>query len=125
MSEPELKTEETPTGVSDAAAGQQPAPAGEPRADAAPPPSEEGGQSARPTAYVNELSRHVGAEVTLRGWLYNRLSSGKLLFPQFRDGTGVVQCVVFKKNVPAETWDALRHLGQESSLIIRGSVRAD
>ncbi|MFN2597838.1 MAG: asparagine--tRNA ligase [Pyrinomonadaceae bacterium] len=75
--------------------------------------------------YISDLSRHVGEEVTLRGWLYNQRSSGKLIFPQLRDGTGLVQCVVFKKNVPEELFDALKGLGQESALVIRGTVRAD
>src|SRR5215213_11588236 len=75
--------------------------------------------------YINQLSQHAGEEVTLRGWLYNTRSSGKLMFPQLRDGTGVVQCVVFKKAVPPEVWDALGHAGQESAVEIRGSVRAD
>src|ERR1041385_3764200 len=75
--------------------------------------------------YINQLSRHVGEEVTIRGWLYNTRSSGKLMFPQLRDGTGVVQCVVFKKAVASEVWDALDHLGQESALAVRGTVRAD
>jgi asparaginyl-tRNA synthetase len=75
--------------------------------------------------YVSELARHVGQEVTLRGWLYNMRSSGKLLFPQLRDGTGLVQCVVFKKSVPEEVFDALKGLGQESALVVRGTVRAD
>src|SRR3712207_8210083 len=75
--------------------------------------------------YINELSRHVGEEVILRGWLYNMRSSGKLLFPQLRDGTGIVQCVVFKKAVSPEVWDSLKGLGQESALTIRGSVRAE
>ncbi len=75
--------------------------------------------------YINQLSQHVGEEVELRGWLYNVRSSGKLMFPQLRDGTGIVQCVVLKKNVTPELWDALKGLGQESSLIVRGSVRAD
>lgn len=75
--------------------------------------------------YINQLSKHVGEEVTLKGWLYNLRSSGKLLFPQLRDGTGIVQCVVFKKAVAPEVWDALKGLGQESALIVRGSVRAD
>ncbi|MDQ3820162.1 MAG: asparagine--tRNA ligase, partial [Acidobacteriota bacterium] len=75
--------------------------------------------------YINQLSEHVGEEVTLKGWLYNLRSSGKLLFPQLRDGTGVVQCVVFKKGVSEETWEALKSLGQESALIINGKVRAD
>jgi asparaginyl-tRNA synthetase len=75
--------------------------------------------------YINQLSGHVGEEVTLKGWLYNLRSSGKLLFPQLRDGTGVVQCVVFKKAVSEDIWEALKGLGQESSLIVRGTVRAD
>lgn len=75
--------------------------------------------------YINQLSKHAGEEVTLRGWLYNMRSSGKLMFPQLRDGTGVVQCVVFKKSIAPEVWEALSHLGQESPIVVRGSVRAD
>ncbi|MBV9959288.1 MAG: asparagine--tRNA ligase [Acidobacteria bacterium] len=75
--------------------------------------------------YINELSQHVGAEVTLKGWLYNMRSSGKLMFPQLRDGTGIVQCVVLKKAISEELWEALKGLGQESALIVRGTVRAD
>jgi asparaginyl-tRNA synthetase len=75
--------------------------------------------------YINQLAAHVGEEVTLRGWLYNLRSSGKLMFPQLRDGTGVVQCVVFKKSVPAEVWEAFDGAGQESAVVVRGSVRAD
>jgi len=75
--------------------------------------------------YINQLSGHVGEEVTLRGWLYNMRSSGKLMFPQLRDGTGLVQCVVFKKAVPPEVWEGLGRLGQESAVEVRGMVRAD
>src|SRR5256714_11384847 len=75
--------------------------------------------------YINQLSRHVGEEVTIRGWLYNTRSSGKLMFPQLRDGTGVVQCVVFKKAVAAEVGDGLGYLGQEAWLGVGGTVRAD
>src|SRR5438067_5906596 len=75
--------------------------------------------------YITELSRHVGEEVTLKGWLYNMRSSGKLLFPQLRDGTGIVQCVVAKNSVASEIWEALKPLGQESSLVVRGRVRED
>src|SRR5207247_4059161 len=75
--------------------------------------------------YITELSRHVGEEVTLKGWLYNMRSSGKLLFPQLRDGTGIVQCVVAKNAASEELWDELKPLGQESSLIITGKVRED
>src|SRR5437660_4026544 len=75
--------------------------------------------------YITELSQHVGEEVTLKGWLYNMRSSGKLLFPQLRDGTGIVQCVVAKNSVTPEVWEALKPLGQESSLVVTGSVRED
>ena len=75
--------------------------------------------------YISDLSRHVGEEVVLKGWLYNLRSSGKIVFPQLRDGTGIVQCVALKNTVSPEVWEALKGLGQESSLIIRGTVRAD
>jgi len=80
---------------------------------------------APPHIYINELAKHVGKEVTLKGWLYNMRSSGKLMFPQLRDGTGVVQCVVVKNAVAPEMWEALKPLGQESALIIHGRVRED
>src|SRR3989442_14398102 len=75
--------------------------------------------------YITELSRHVGEEVTLKGWLYNMRSSGKLLFPQLRDGTGIVQGVVARNSVAPEIWEALKPLGQESALIVSGRVRED
>src|ERR1044072_2898363 len=75
--------------------------------------------------YINQLSNHVGAEVILKGWLYNLRSSGKIAFPQLRDGTGVVQCVALKNSITPELWEALKGLGQESALVIKGSVRED
>src|SRR6266566_3790272 len=75
--------------------------------------------------YIKDLSKHVGEEVTLKGWLYNLRSSGKLMFPQMRDGTGIVQGVVVKNSVSPELWDALKPLGQESALIVTGQVRED
>ncbi|MGQ0761421.1 MAG: asparagine--tRNA ligase [Acidobacteriota bacterium] len=83
------------------------------------------GLAERPQTHINELSKHVGEEVTLKGWLYNMRSSGKLMFPQLRDGTGVVQCVVVKNSIVPEVWDALKPLGQESSLVVQGRVRED
>ncbi|MCA1622322.1 MAG: asparagine--tRNA ligase [Acidobacteria bacterium] len=74
--------------------------------------------------YINELKNHIGEEVTLKGWLYNARSSGKLVFLQLRDGTGIVQCVVFKGN-SEEVFEKAKALGQESSLIVHGSVKAD
>ena len=86
-------------------------------------------QSIEPTkdsqTYISTLAEHVGEEVTLKGWLYNMRSSGKLLFPQLRDGTGIVQCVVVKSSVTPELWEALKPLGQESALIVTGRVRED
>lgn len=78
-----------------------------------------------PQTYIADLSKHVGEEVVLKGWLYNLRSSGKIVFPQLRDGTGIVQGVALKNTVSPEVWEALKGLGQESSLIIRGTVRAD
>jgi asparaginyl-tRNA synthetase len=75
--------------------------------------------------YIRDVSRHVGEEITIKGWLYNTRSSGKLMFPQIRDGSGVIQGVVFKKNVPERVWNDFEKLTQESSIIVRGSVRAD
>lgn len=74
--------------------------------------------------YINQLKDHVGEEVTLKGWLYNSRSSGKLVFMQLRDGTGIVQCVVFKGN-DEEVFEKAKGLGQESSIIVTGTVKAD
>ena len=74
--------------------------------------------------YINQLTDHIGHEVTLKGWLYNTRSSGKLVFLQLRDGTGIVQCVVFKGNDEA-VFEKAKALGQESSLIVTGTVKAD
>src|SRR5258708_4781035 len=74
-------------------------------------------------ARVDEVGNHVGETVTLRGWLYHRRSSGKLHFLEVRDGTGIVQCVVFKGNVTPETFAAADHIPQESSIEIVGTVK--
>ncbi len=77
------------------------------------------------TVYVENLASHEGAEVTLKGWLYNRRSSGKLQFLLLRDGTGLVQCVAFQGNFTPEQFGALDRLTQESSLEVCGKVRKD
>ncbi len=74
--------------------------------------------------YINELKDHIGKEVTLKGWLYNSRSSGKLVFLQLRDGTGIVQCVVFKPN-NEELFEQAKAIGQESSIIVTGTVKED
>lgn len=72
---------------------------------------------------IEDLSKHVGEEVTLHGWLYNKRSSGKLHFLEVRDGTGIVQCVVFKGNVSPETFQQADHIQQESSIEVTGVVK--
>ena len=74
---------------------------------------------------IAQAARFQGQQVTLRGWLYNLRESGKLLFPQFRDGTGIMQAVVSKADVSPEVWERTAELTQESSVIAHGTVRAD
>jgi len=78
-----------------------------------------------PVTTIAEIGKHEGQTVTIRGWLYNLRESGKLLFPQFRDGSGVIQGVVPKNAVSPEVFDAVKTLTQESSVIVEGKVRAD
>src|SRR3984885_9487573 len=78
-----------------------------------------------PVTTISEVGMHDGQSVTIRGWLYNLRESGKLLFPQLRDGSGVIQGVVPKNAVAPEVFDALKGLTQESSVIVEGKVRAD
>jgi len=81
--------------------------------------------SSTPVATVEHLNRFAGETVTLRGWLYAKSSKGKLHFVQLRDGTGMVQCVLFRKSVPEELFEAVGRAGQESSLELVGDVVAD
>ena len=78
-----------------------------------------------PVTTIARIGDHEGRSVTLHGWLYNLRESGKLLFPIFRDGTGTIQGIVPKAAVPAEVFDAIKGLTQESSVIVTGKVRAD
>ena len=78
-----------------------------------------------PITTIREIGQHEGQSVTLRGWLYNLRESGKLLFPQFRDGSGIIQGVVVKAQVPPELFETIKGLTQESSVIVTGKVRAD
>jgi asparaginyl-tRNA synthetase len=91
------------------------------------PPAQEqehGQQQQAPVTAIESVSQHEGAPVTIRGWLYNQRESGKLLFPIFRDGTGIIQGVVSLKEHPV-AFEALRGLTQESSVVITGTVRAE
>jgi len=74
---------------------------------------------------VEEIAKHEGQEVTLKGWLYHKTDKGRLQFLQVRDGTGIIQCVVLEKDVPGPVFEAAKSLTQESSLIVTGTVRAD
>ena len=78
-----------------------------------------------PVIRVEKIREFVGQEVTVQGWVYNRTDKGKLVFLLVRDGTGFVQCVAFKNDLPSETFEQITHLAQESSVIISGPVRAD
>ena len=75
--------------------------------------------------YIEDIGKHEGEEVTLKGWLYNKTDKGKLRFLMIRDGTGIMQAVVFQKAVSPEVFTAVDTLTQESSLTVTGKVRAD
>ena len=79
----------------------------------------------REFVYIEELARHVGDRVTLAGWLAQKRSSGKVKFLVLRDGTGYLQCVAFARDVPAELFESCDRVPLESSIRVRGSVRAD
>jgi asparaginyl-tRNA synthetase len=81
-------------------------------------------QAAATTTTIEQAGAHVGSAITIRGWLYNLRESGKLLFPIFRDGTGIIQGVVSQKEQP-DAFAALKGLPQESSVIVIGTVRAE
>jgi asparaginyl-tRNA synthetase len=78
-----------------------------------------------PHVYVEDLKQHIGQPVTLKGWLYNMSGKGKLYFLQLRDGTGVVQCVVSKQEVPEDVFARVGTLKQEASIVVTGTVRED
>jgi len=81
-------------------------------------------QAARTIITIEHAGEHVDSSVTIQGWLYNQRESGKLLFPIFRDGTGVIQGVVSQKEQP-EAFEALKGLTRESSVIVTGTIRAE
>ena len=74
---------------------------------------------------IENIAQRVGQDVTIQGWLYDKTDKGKLSFLQVRDGTGIVQAVVFAKDVPLELFDLSKRIPQESSIVVTGSVRAD
>jgi asparaginyl-tRNA synthetase len=74
---------------------------------------------------ISQAAQHVDQTVEIPGWLYNLRKSGKIVFPILRDGTGLMQCVALKNSLPEDLFEALKHLTQESSLIVRGRIRAE
>lgn len=74
---------------------------------------------------VDRISGFDGKEVEVRGWLYNKRSSGKLIFLLLRDGAGILQCVLSQGDVSEDLFDACEKLPQESSLVLRGTIRGD
>ena len=76
-------------------------------------------------AHIEEIAQHEGRSVTLRGWLHNRRSSGKIHFLTVRDGTGFIQAVMSKAAVGEKVFLQTGHLGQETAVVVEGEVRAD
>jgi asparaginyl-tRNA synthetase len=74
---------------------------------------------------IRALSDHVGESVSIRGWIWNRRSSGRIHFLLLRDGTGEVQAVMRAHRVPADLFQRVDHLGQETAVIVVGTVRED
>lgn len=74
---------------------------------------------------ISDLSKYVGQEITLKGWLYNKRSSGKVKFLILRDGTGYLQCIVFKGNVSEEVFNLADTFSQETSFEVTGKVKAE
>ncbi len=75
--------------------------------------------------FVEDVGQHDGEIVTLKGWLYNKRSSGKIWFLILRDGTGIIQGVISRNDVSPEVFDMYDRLTQESSIIVTGQVHAD
>ena len=78
-----------------------------------------------PVAYIRDLLKHVGQSVTLRGWVYSKRSSGKVKFLNVRDGTGIVQLVFVKGQIPDQTFEDFEKLTQETSVILTGKVKEE
>ncbi len=74
---------------------------------------------------VNHAAENEGQEVTIQGWVYNRTDKGKLVFLLVRDGTGFIQCVAFRNDLPPEIFEQIMRLTQETSVIVTGKVRID
>jgi asparaginyl-tRNA synthetase len=75
--------------------------------------------------YIEDIGKHEGQDVTVKGWLHNRRSSGKIHFLILRDGSGFIQAVMSKAAVGEERFKAADHLSQETSIVVHGTARAD
>jgi asparaginyl-tRNA synthetase len=75
--------------------------------------------------YIEDLPAHEGETVTIKGWLYNKRSSGKIRFPVLRDGTGYLQGVMVKGSVPEDVFTRFDQLTQETSLSLTGRIRKE
>ncbi|HET9833525.1 MAG TPA: asparagine--tRNA ligase [Vicinamibacterales bacterium] len=78
-----------------------------------------------PHVYIEDIGKHTGEEVTIKGWLHNRRSSGKIHFLTVRDGSGFIQAVMSKAAVGEDAFKTADHLSQESSVTITGTARED
>jgi asparaginyl-tRNA synthetase len=74
---------------------------------------------------IADLHKHIGETRCVRGWLYNKRSSGGMVFLQLRDGSGFLQAVVEKSSVSEQSWEAAQQLTRESSCMVRGVVREE
>ena len=74
---------------------------------------------------IEQAAQHAGETVVIPGWLYNLRRSGKIAFPILRDGTGILQCVAVKSQLPADLFDSIKELTQESSIVVTGKLRAE
>lgn len=79
----------------------------------------------KPEIYIKDLAEHVGKEVTLKGWLYNKRASGKVKFLILRDGTGYLQCIVFKGNVSEDVFELAEQFHQEAAFEVTGIVKEE
>src|SRR5512145_903583 len=78
-----------------------------------------------PRIRIADAGNHTGESVEIAGWLYNLRRSGKIIFPLVRDGSGTMQCVGVKAELPEALFEELKALTQESSLLLRGRIRAE
>ena len=75
--------------------------------------------------FIEAIGEHVGEEVTLKGWLYNKRHKGKLYFLLVRDGTETIQCVAYRPDVGDEVFARCDEVTQESAIEVRGTVKED